>query len=309
MKKRVLVTGAGGFLGRYICRYFLRQGWTVAGAGRGKSLDLGGREREMAAYWSTTLPDPRFAGLVADFRPDVLVHCAGAASVVGSVASPYEDFGASAGICAFTLETLRQQAPACQFILLSSASIYGNPSSLPVAETAPRRPLSPYGYHKAICELLVEEYAAVYGLPAAVLRIFSAYGEGLRRQVVFDLCRKFSQPGSRSVTLYGTGRETRDFIHGEDVAAAVGCIVAAGAGGVYNIASGCQTAIGDLAAMVREYLGSDKAIGYTGAVRRGEPLCWQADTARARSMGFTPAVGLADGVRRYCDWFRRQEQL
>jgi UDP-glucose 4-epimerase len=74
------------------------------------------------------------------------------------------------------------------FLLLSSAAVYGNPQTLPVGEDQPVAPLSPYGFHKRQAELLVEEFARIYGLKGAVARIFSAYGPGLRRQVIWDIC-------------------------------------------------------------------------------------------------------------------------
>src|SRR5438552_189686 len=78
------------------------------------------------------------------------------------------------------------------------------------------RRLSPYGYHKRQAELICEEFSRVYALPTAVARIFSAYGPGLRRQVVWDICEKALATGK--LELRGTGAESRDFIHAADIA-------------------------------------------------------------------------------------------
>jgi UDP-glucose 4-epimerase len=72
----------------------------------------------------------------------------------------------------FLLEALRRRVPACRVVLLSSAAVYGNPPSLPVNEAHPIAPLSPYGYHKRQCELLIEEFARLYAQPALACASF-----------------------------------------------------------------------------------------------------------------------------------------
>src|SRR5207248_3256916 len=125
----------------------------------------------------------------------------------------------------------------------SSAAVYGQPDRLPVGETAPLRAISPYGEHRVVCETLLRDS----GLPAVVARVFSAYGEGLRRQVLWDICAKAIN--SAEVALDGTGDESRDFVHAEDVAAAVVVLIrkADFGGEPYNVATGVETRIGELA--------------------------------------------------------------
>ena len=140
-------------------------------------------------------------------------------------------FSRQQGVTAFLLETLRTYLPSCRFVFLSSAAVYGNPQQLPSPRRSPCHPISPYGYHKYICEMLCREYGSIYSIKSSVLRIFSAYGERLRKQVIFDLCRKFSDPALKTVEVYGTGDETRDFIHARDIAQAIDRIHAGEASG------------------------------------------------------------------------------
>jgi UDP-glucose 4-epimerase len=217
---------------------------------------------------------------------------------------PYTDFQRTVDVCAFTLETVRREVPDCRFILLSSAAVYGNPTQLPVREHSPVEPVSPYGYHKRMCETLVDEYRTLHCISAVVLRIFSAYGERLRRQVVFDLCRKFNNPGSDVVEVYGTGQESRDFIHATDVAQAISCIVLGNATGYFNLGSGKQTTIANLVNQIKKSMNSDKDIHFTGQIRPGDPLCWEADINQLKSLGFSPSITLDAGIKKYCDWFK-----
>jgi UDP-glucose 4-epimerase len=216
--------------------------------------------------------------------------------------SPAADFQGNATLTFEMLDVLRQHAPGCRFLLLSSAAVYGNPATLPVSEDHPIAPLSPYGYHKRQAELLCEEFSRIYGLPTASARIFSAYGPGLRRQVVWDVCEKVLTTGR--LTLHGTGSESRDFIHAADIARAL-CMVAEKApceGEIYNLASGRAVTIDELATLLLEALDSRVVPVFNGTATPGDPLHWRADMTKLSTLGFAPAISLEQGVRAVAAW-------
>jgi UDP-glucose 4-epimerase len=296
----VLVTGADGFLGTHVCRRFERDGWTVERVSR-RGAPGPGRH-------VVDLPDPDFDDVLSATRPDVLIHAAGPASVPASVADPAADFRGSAAATSAILDSLRRRAPRCVFAFPSSGAVYGNATQGPVNESAPIAPLSPYGWHKRISELLCEEYAAIYGVRSVVFRIFSAYGEGQRKQVVYDLFRKISDPAHASIDVIGTGAEARDFVHAADIAEAMHCAIRAGLAGPVNVGTGSATAVADLVQMMRAAAGSAKPVRFTGAARRGDPDVMNADTGRLVAIGFSPQVSLAQGLRRYLDWLKETAQ-
>ena len=249
-----LVTGANGFLGGYISRRLSEAGETVIEAGRPE----------------VRLPSTEFDELLVRSRPDTVVHCAGPASVPFSFEDPVADLQGSAGVLATILDRLRRVDPPPRLLLLSSAAVYGEPSGLPVDERAELAPLSPYGFHRMACELVVREFNEVYGVPAATMRIFSAYGEGLQRQIVWDICRKAIQ--DERVELSGTGLESRDFIHAHDVADAAHAIFEGGSftNEAYNVGSGRETTIRELALLLVAELGLDAdAVLFDGKRRPG----------------------------------------
>ena len=172
-------------------------------------------------------------------------------------------------------------------------------------KSAPIAPLSPYGYHKAIAELLCREHTTVYGYQHYRCVSFPAYGVGLQRQVLWDTSRKLLN--SDVIELFGTGvEETRDFIHVTDVARAVWHLVKHGTfdGGAYNLAGGEAVSIASLARALACQLHPTASIKFTGVRPSGDPAQWQADVQKLRATGFHWSVDWEAGLREYATWVR-----
>jgi len=295
--RRILITGARGFIGSHASTYFQTRGWEVLG------IDVPGGVTT-SPFQYMLLPDAAFPEMVRQFKPSAVLHAAGSASVPFSVKNPQADRVANVDLTKYVIDTTIKQAPSAKFVLLSSAAVYGNPNKLPIPEQAPVNPISPYGLHKHLAECLVMEAARTNRLQAASVRIFSAYGEGLRRQVLWDFTRKVL--GGESPVLMGSGRESRDFIHVEDVVAGIECVLrqAAMQGETYNLASGTETAIADLARSILSNIRPDlvSALRFSGTDMPGMPQNWCAEIERLRSLGFRPGISITEGVRRYVEW-------
>jgi len=298
MSRTVLIVGVAGFLGRYAAREFARAGWRV---GWVDEVPPENAPPEIV-YHRLHLPAPAFEELLATDPPEACIHAAGRASVSLSMTDPAADFQDGVVLTFSLLDALRRHAPACRFVLISSAAVYGNPPSLPVSETHPIAPLSPYGYHKRQCELLVEEFARLYAQPALAVRIFSAYGPGLRRQVAWDICARAI--GTGRLLLRGSGNESRDFIHAADVARALVLLVerAPAEGEIYNLAMGREMTIRDLAKTLLAHLDLTMTPEFDGHSPPGDPRNWRADISRIAALGFHPTIPLDDGLRAAAIW-------
>ena len=240
----VLITGVAGFLGRYIARHFHRKGCIVIGTDN--STPENAPTGNLSSYHQMRLPSPDFGQLLKTTQPTILIHCAGRAAVALSVSNPHSDFYSNAVVTFEILDAVRQYSPNCRTIFLSSAAVYGNPEQLPISESSTPAPVSPYGFHKLQSEQLCAEFSTIYNLKTASVRIFSAYGPGLRRQVIWDICQKAIL--NNELILQGTGEESRDFIHALDIANAIDCITnkAEMNGEFYNLATGTEVKIRSL---------------------------------------------------------------
>lgn len=298
--RSVIITGVSGFLGRYVARQYSELGWSVIGVD-GSSPE-NAPLADIYEYYSIKLPNPAFSAILKKHTPDACIHCAGRASVGQSLLNPAMDYYGNTVLTFEILNEIRLNAPECRFVLLSSAAVYGDPVYLPVSERQLAAPISPYGYHKWQCEQLCEEFSKLYNIPTACARIFSAYGPGLRRQVVWDMCNKVLSSGS--LVLYGTGSESRDFIHAKDIARALSTIVdkAPMKGDIYNVASGRSVTIWELADIVIKALNEDIKPEFDGHVRKGDPLKWKADISKIEKLGFRPQVQLDEGVTEFAQW-------
>jgi UDP-glucose 4-epimerase len=285
---KILITGSNGFVGGSFGRFAARGGHTVLGVGRAAQPARGW----LAAYAQADAASADLAPTLREFAPDVLFHAAGTASVRASLEAPLEDLRASVLSFANALNSVRRSGVRPLVLFPSSAAVYGDPAQLPVKEDAPTRPISPYGFHKAACELVAREYADCFGARVVVCRLFSLFGAAQRRLLVWELYRQCAGKDD-TVWLEGTGEETRDYLHVDELSSALLRLAEArlsddtrGEGEclTVNVASGAGVGALELARRVRDLVAPAKEIRCRGMVRPGDPRAWQADTALLRSL-------------------------
>lgn len=299
----VWISGAKGFIGQHLARYLVARGDTVLGLGHGlwpeASVETG------LAYWlNGEVSGSNLNSLrIARGLPDLVVHLAGGSSVGVAMANPREDFLRTVATTAELLEWLRQEAPRTRLVAVSSAAVHGTGHAGRIAESAPTRPLSPYGYHKLMMEQLCRSYASSYGLPCLVLRLFSVYGPGLRKQLLWDLCQRL-QGKPASIELSGTGGELRDWTHVQDVLRAIEVTsgLASPEMPVFNVGSGRATSVREVAQTVIAAFGEAgvrSELSFNGQVRAGDPFSLVADPSRLQALGFECHVSSQQGIADY----------
>jgi len=312
---RILITGAHGFIGKHLAHWHASQGDQVCGLGHGIWLT------SEAASWGMThwINGDINAGNLRLLQqvtgtPDRIYHLAGGSSVGAAIANPREDFFRTVATTVELLEWLRQDAPTAKLVAISSAAVYGADHDGQIAEDARLTPYSPYGYHKLMMEELCHSYASSYGLQVSVARLFSVFGPGLKKQLLWDFCTKLAS-GISTVELGGTGEELRDWTDVRDVVRALDLLgtMAGGKFTVANVGSGIGTSVRQIAERLLHCWcgpgGSEIALQFSGQSRPGDPFRLVAQPARLQSLGFEwqfPVFqGLADYVRWYMDELKR----
>lgn len=292
----VLIIGSKGFIGRHLYSYFGSKGHKVWGAD--VIADYSGEGN----YFLIDVSNSDFNTVFSQTSFDLCINCSGAASVPDSIRNPYRDYSLNTVNVFRILEAIRKRQPGCSFLNLSSAAVYGNPLRLPVAEDAPVAPMSPYGIHKLQAEQICSEFNEFYNIPTCSVRIFSVYGPGLRKQLFWDLHNKISS--GIPFTLFGTGNESRDFIYVTDLAKAIETVIEAKAfgGDIINIANGQEIRIKDVVEIYAGFFNHNQRWSFSGEVREGDPLNWQADISKLRSLGYSPVVDMKSGLQTYFEW-------
>jgi UDP-glucose 4-epimerase len=297
---RILVTGGAGFIGSNLVDALTARGDDVLvlddlSTGRGENLADG------VPLLEADIADARAVGRAFDeHRPAVAFHLAAQTDVRRSVADPAHDARVNVEGTIAVLEAARRHGTRVAYSSTGGA-IYGEADVVPTPEHAPRRPLAPYGQGKAAGEDYCALYAQLYGAYVVALRYANVYGprqDPLGEGGVVAIFAEKARRGERA-TVFGDGRQTRDFVYVDDVVAAN--LVAAqhrGSGGAYNVGCGEQTSVLELA----EILGV--AVEHRPE-RAGEVRNSSLDPALARhELGWEARVGMADGIERTLRWVR-----
>jgi UDP-glucose 4-epimerase len=302
----VWVTGARGFIGQHLVRCLADRGQRVSGLGHG-AMPPELTTQEGFVHWINGDIDAHNLQQLRNQSgaPSVIYHLAGGSSVGLSLQTPTEDFRRSVVAISALLEWVRVDSPETSVVLSSSAAVYGNTTIAKIPEDGCYTPYSPYGFHKRAAELLCECYAHNFGLKIAIVRLFSVYGPGLRKQLLWDLsCRLQAFPDV--LHLHGTGDELRDWLYVSD---AVNFLLQAGQEAstkpfILNGATGQATCVRNVATLLCKSWGLSPEIIFSGKQHIGNPFSLVSDTTQSKCLGIEPQVSLADGIDQYVNWFR-----
>lgn len=292
---KILIIGSKGFIGSHLFDYLNSKGIPVLGCDVVTVYDEDNYEQIDAT-------NSDYHSLFEKYPISVCINCSGAASVPLSLENPLKDFNLNTVNVFKILDALRRHQPSCKFINLSSAAVYGNPLVLPIKENSSCLPISPYGFHKMQAEQICKEFYEFYNIKTCSLRIFSAYGEGLKKQLLWDLYKKFLE--NDTVELFGTGNETRDFINILDILQCVELVIqnAEFKAEVYNIANGEQISINQITNLVLKELNFKGNLSFSGTEREGDPIYWVANIDTIKKLGYKQQISIEEGIKNYIRW-------
>ncbi|MCP3060259.1 NAD-dependent epimerase/dehydratase family protein [Myxococcus fulvus] len=306
---KVLVTGGAGFIGSHVCDEFLRGGHEVI------ALDdlSGGRKENLDPRVRLAVHDIRSreaSELIKAEKPDVLCHLAAQMDVRRSVDDPGFDADVNIRGMLNLLEAARVSGVKKVIFSSTGGAIYGEQDVFPAPESHATRPVSPYGVSKAAGELYLGYYKAQYGLPYVALRYANVYGPRQNPHgeagVVAIFCQRLLS--GQGCTIYGEGKQTRDFVFGPDVARANRLAFEKDYVGAINIGTGVETDINRLYGLLAEAAGSSAPAAHAPG-KPGEQLRSCIDNSLAKKvLGWEPTVDLREGARRTVAFFREKAE-
>jgi UDP-glucose 4-epimerase len=296
----VLIIGCKGFIGSSCAHYFSKI-HQVTGA------DISPDNHSNSYSYQRLTDNFSFDEILSSQSFDVCINASGSAHVAFSFENPATDFELNVLNVHRLLIAIRNHNPSCKIINFSSASVYGNPVLLPISENSPSNPLSPYGFHKLQSEYLMKEYHNFFGLKTSSLRIFSAYGPGLKKQLFWDLYQKAAH--SDKIELFGSGNESRDYIYIDDLCTLIELVINQSKfkGETINAANGVEITNAYAAETFLSLLDFTGSLTFTGIERTGDPLNWKADINTIKEMGYSQKISFEAGLEKYKAWLREEK--
>ncbi|ANY06670.1 NAD-dependent epimerase/dehydratase family protein [Pseudonocardia sp. HH130630-07] len=309
---RALVTGGAGFIGSTLVDSLLARGDEVLVV---DDLSAGKRDNLPPGVGPTELDirdTERLTACTADFRPDAVYHLAAQIDVRTSMADPLHDASVNVLGTLSVLRAARDAGAGAVVVCSTGGAIYGDGAPLPTGEDQPAEPESPYGMSKLAAEGYTRFFVREHGLPALVLRFANVYGPRQHPAggagVVSLFCDR-ARAGLRP-TVFGDGGQTRDFLYVGDIARAATAAadrLAAGelAGSVFNVGTGTESTITELAATIGRIAGLDAAdfAPEYRAARPGELRRSCLDPSRGiAELGLPTPTTLADGLAATWAW-------
>ncbi|MDX2037680.1 MAG: GDP-mannose 4,6-dehydratase [Isosphaeraceae bacterium] len=311
----ILVTGGAGFIGSHLVDRLLERGDEVVAL---DNFDPFYDEPTKRANLASATGHPRFGlidadlripslidRLVAETRPDAIVHLAAKAGVRPSIDDPstYADVNVVGTVN--LLNAACRIAPRPRFIFASSSSVYGDRADAPFRETDPvDHPVSPYAATKKACELLGHAFHHIHGLPVTGLRFFTAYGPRNRPDLAIAKFTRLIDAGS-PVPMFGDGSTRRDYTYIDDIVdGVIRAVDRCRDYRIYNLGNSTPIALADMIAEIGRALGKEAIID-RHPEQPGDVRLTYADISRAESeLGYRPSTPFSVGIARYVDWYR-----
>jgi UDP-glucose 4-epimerase len=308
VRVKVLVTGGAGFIGSHVADALIGAGHAVAIV---DDLSTGNRAwlPPQAAFHAVDIRAGNLGDVFAAERPDAVVHLAAQASVGRSVTDPAFDASVNIGGGVNLLDCCRRFGVRRMIYSSSGGAGYGDTDLIPTSEEHPTRPASPYGISKIAMEQYVDAWGPLWGMSGISLRYANVYGPRQNPHgeagVVAIFCSRLL--AGQPLVINGDGRQTRDFVHVSDVAAAnLLALEHPDVAGQVNIGTGVETSVNDICDALRKAAGSGVEAVHAPE-RPGEQRRSCLSPKRAeRVLGWRPTVLLGDGLAQTLEHFRKE---
>jgi len=318
-EETILVTGAAGFIGSHAAEHLLAHGYRVVAVDNfcdfydraWKELNLtsvGGRVKFDVEEIDIT-DEPKIDRLVAAAKPKVILHLAGMAGVRPSIEQPaYYARVNVEGTTVMLQAAVKHKVS--RFVFASSSSVYGNRKTVPFREDEPvSEPISPYAASKRAGELICYTFSHLYKLPVFCLRFFTVYGPRLRPDLAIHKFTRLITQG-KPIPFYGDGGTARDYTYIDDICDGIlESVRRSDRYRIYNLGNRHPVSLKEMVTTLEKAIGKP-AILDRQPMQPGDVEITCADISRAAvELDYKPKVSLANGMKRFVDWFNQYGHL
>lgn len=307
-----LVTGAAGFIGSHLCKRLLKEGFSVIGIDsfndyysrwmKDKNI-LPFQNHSQFQLISDNLNDIDLGSLLQNV--DYIFHLSAQAGVRSSWGKNFSVYTENNISATQKLLEAAKDSGIKKLIYASSSSVYGLCPELPMTESSPLLPYSPYGVTKLAAENLCQLYFKNFCVPTVSLRFFTVYGPGQRPDMAFHIFLKAIE-NNKPIQLYGDGKQTRDFTYIDDIVDANVLSLDRGkAGEIYNVGGGIRKEMKTIFPILEKITGKKVLIQHFDR-QRGDVFHTYADINKAKKvLDFSPQIPLEEGLSREWEWIRK----
>lgn len=297
--KKVLILGAAGFIGKHLVDHLIDHTGTLQLAGYGVEEIFDG----ISVSKLEGKIDQALLSTCAE--PDIIFHLIGGASVGASIADPLRDFELTIPPLFDVIDKLKADWKNAKLIFVSSAAVYGHAATDATSVNAALEPASPYGQHKKMAEDLIQFYAKHYGFDYSIIRPFSVYGPGLRKQLLWDALHKVAEGNT---TFFGTGQEMRDWIYVDDL---VELLVAVANSKtrfprILNAGTGIAVSVSDILSKLFAAAGYEQKPQFKDEHKQGDPNHLVSALIEQKEMQLYFPTSLDAGLNEYIRWYQRE---
>lgn len=308
--KKILITGGAGFIGSTLANHLLNdyQVTVVDDLSMGKKENLTSNTNLVFIEGSVT-DEKLMTDLLSKEQFTFIFHLAAIASVADSVERPVETHKVNFESVLLLLELIRKYQPSLsRLVFTSSAAVYGDEPTLPKKEESVIRPLTPYAVDKFAAEQYVLDYYRLYNIPTTAVRFFNVYGPNQNPSspysgVISILVDKYKDTLNKkpsSFSIFGDGKQSRDFVFVEDVIQALLLVAKSdkSLGTQFNVGTGESTSLLELIDIINDALDVQLPINFEDE-RTGDIKDSRSDISKILNIGFKPGYDIESGMQKY----------
>jgi dTDP-glucose 4,6-dehydratase/UDP-glucose 4-epimerase len=297
--KKILIIGSEGFIGSHLIAYYIQRNDEVWGCDLNTLIKINYhflKNDLNPNFWNQLFEKKQF---------DYCINAGGKSNVNASVENPAEDFDANVNETFKILNAIRLFNKECKYLHISSAAVYGNPEHLPIKENAPCNPLSPYGWHKLLSEKICNVFSKLYNLSITIIRPFSVYGPGLKKQLFWDVYQKYKINPSE-IELWGNGSETRDYVYIDDLVLIIEFLLNKSEMkcNTFNVASGVELSINEAIITFFESFELKPSLFFNKKNKPGNPINWKGSVKKLTAIGYYNKYDFITGISKTADWLK-----